>query len=117
MQAHDYFWMDTLFNGLCDSNVEFLIEWEKTPKICCEDLGQAHCLATRVFGVDHDVQALLRTRPPFALKLTHHGAPLELPEGTNCAVAFQVSEGENKWYTTGCEYDFNCKHKQKQHIL
>lgn len=69
--AHDYFWMDGLFKQLLDEDPDFQAEWDRVPYLWCEDPGQAHMLAGKVDGNDSDLQRILRTNPPYALKLNH----------------------------------------------
>jgi hypothetical protein len=69
-QAHTYFWMDELFRKLYDTDAIFKDYWLKTPNICCEDYGQAHCMA-RKDGMqinDQQLKDYLSKHPPYALK-------------------------------------------------
>ena len=69
--AHDYFWMDILFTELQENDPDFQAEWDKVPYLWCEDPGQAHMLAGKVGGNHPDLQQILRTNPPYAVKLNH----------------------------------------------
>jgi hypothetical protein len=69
--AHDYFWMDILFKQLLDEDPGFRAEWDRVPYLWCEDPGQAHMLDGKVGGNDPDLQRILTTNPPYALKLNH----------------------------------------------
>jgi hypothetical protein len=79
----DYFWMDGLFKKLVETDPDFKAEWELVPHLWCEDPGQAHMLAGKVGGNDPDLQHILRTNPPYALKLNHR------ENGENAKVAIE----------------------------
>ena len=74
--ADNYFWMDGLFRQLLASDATFLQQWREVPFISCEDVGQAHMFMSRVHRAASwsDVR-LLKHRPPFVLKLSHHKFP------------------------------------------
>ena len=81
--AHDYFWMDVLFTELQEKDPDFQAEWDKVPYLWCEDPGQAHMLAGKVGGNHPDLQQILRTNPPYAVKLNHRNY------GENAKVAIE----------------------------
>jgi hypothetical protein len=63
--------LDELFKQLVETDPDFRAEWDKVPYVWCEAPGQAHMLAGKVDGDDHDLQHILRTDPPYAVKLDH----------------------------------------------
>lgn len=71
-KAHTYFWMDGLFRELYDSDIKFKNAWSITPNICCEDYGQAHCLAGKMNINDPKLKEHLKLKPPYALKFWNH---------------------------------------------
>jgi len=67
-----YFWMDCLFHELLKMCPLFARAWVKVPHVSCEDPGEAHALANRVYekvspSLIHEVA---QTRP-HVLKLSH----------------------------------------------
>ncbi len=71
-EAHTYFWMDSLFRELYDTDPLFKEFWEMTPNICCEDFGQAHCLVGKMAIDDPDLKSQFEKQPPYALKFWNH---------------------------------------------
>lgn len=72
-EAHQYFWMDGLFNRIFNLDFDVQDLWLKVPYVWCEDDGQAHTLAN--YGMENDtphIKKLLAERPPYALKLWRH---------------------------------------------
>ena len=68
-QAHDYFWMDSLFKKLFDEDDTFKQLWLKVPYLYCELDGQSHTLAH--YGMENKtphIQKLFEIKPPYALK-------------------------------------------------
>jgi hypothetical protein len=65
----NYFWMDSLWKTIHESDQKFREEWAKVPHVCCEDEGQAHMLAEKVGENSPKLKEILRTRPPRAVKL------------------------------------------------
>lgn len=88
--AHDYFWMDQLFKELIDTDPAFKAEWEKVPYLWCEDPGQAHMLAGKVGGNDPELQYILQTKPPYAVKLSNG----EYGENARVAIESALSGGD-----------------------
>jgi hypothetical protein len=86
----DYFWMDGLFKKLVDTDPEFKAEWEKVPYLWCEDPGQAHMLAGKVGGNDPELQYILQTNPPYAVKLDHRN----YGENARVAIKSALSGGD-----------------------
>jgi hypothetical protein len=66
---YGYFWMDALFNKLCESDPKFKSEWDKVPYECCEDFGSSHMFAGKVLNSNKDLQESLKSNPPHAIKL------------------------------------------------
>ena len=66
---YGYFWMDTLFKNLYESDSKFKEEWKKVPHECCEDPGSAHMFAGKVTNSDKNLQESLVKNPPHAIKL------------------------------------------------
>ena len=89
-ETDDYFWMDGLFKTLVETDPDFKAEWELVPHLWCEDPGQAHMLAGKVGGNDPDLQQILRTNPPYALKLSHR----EYGENARVAIESALSGGD-----------------------
>ena len=93
-EAHTYFWLDELFNNLLINDAEFALEWEKVPKLCCEDPGQAHMLAGKCSDNNPDLKDIIKNKPPFAIKLTRHSIPNELTDdfkNTNMYYAIDIA--------------------------
>lgn len=88
-EAHDYFWMDSLFDNLIATDPEFVAQWERVPYIYCEDPGQSHALALKYSGKNPEIMDLIIKAPPIALKLTHHEG--DFAEGTNAYIAIKYS--------------------------
>lgn len=81
---YDYFWMDALFNKQCETDNEFLKEWEKVPFIWCESPGQSHMLAGKTDGNHPELRRILKHNPPYVVKLSHHD---KYHENTNAYAA------------------------------
>lgn len=88
--TNDYFWMDALFETLLRTDPRFAADWAQVPYKWCEDPGEAHMFAGKVMSHDPDLLELLRTRPPYAVKLSHHGFDETVP-GTNGVAAINIS--------------------------
>ena len=68
--ATHYFWMDHLFVELLNTDIQFRHLWYCVPNICCELDGQSHTLAHhKMDGDTPHIKELLRTNPPYALKM------------------------------------------------
>lgn len=69
-KAHDYFWMDTLFKKLCETDTKFNILWLKVPFLDCQAIGQSHTLSDyKLDGNTAEIKELFLNKPPYALKL------------------------------------------------
>jgi hypothetical protein len=68
--AHEYFWMDSLFRVLYDTDPTFKAKWRQVPSPCCEDKGQAHWLAYTMLNSNQEIKDFIRTNPPYAFKLS-----------------------------------------------
>lgn len=90
---YDYFWMDDLFKKLYENDRVFLREWKKVPYLWCEDKGQSHMLAEKVFNDNEDLKDILKNTPPYVLKLTRRGYNEKDPnhEKTNGYAAIQAA--------------------------
>ena len=76
--AHDYFWMDGLFKDLMDWDPNFLAQWQQVPYMYGEAEGQSAMLPWQSMTTnDEDIKRILHKRPPYVLKLSHHGFPDE----------------------------------------
>lgn len=66
----NYFWMDSLFKQLYESDAEFSKKWDSVPYLYCNDDGSSHTFE-KYDPVNNDshIQELLNNKPPFALKL------------------------------------------------
>ena len=84
----NYFWMDSLFNELCETDPDFLREWRKVPYISCEDYGQSHMLAGKTTENNDYIKNILNTNPPYTLKLSWHQNP---SENTDTGYAIMIS--------------------------
>ncbi len=89
----DWHFMDALWKEVYDKDPKFREEWEKVPSICCEDVGQSHMLAGKVNEKNPELQEIILTNPPHAIKLSHHGF-IEDDPTTNGNVALNKSLGE-----------------------
>ncbi len=89
----DWHFMDALWKEVYIVDSKFREEWSRVPKICCEDRGQAHMLAGKVNEKDPDLQEIIRTNPPHAIKLSHHGFVEDDTESNgNRAIFFSLSK-------------------------
>jgi hypothetical protein len=79
-KAHTYRWMDELFMKLIETDPECRRIWRGTPYLNCEAPGQAHMLAGKTLGSDPELKEILRSRPPYAVKLSRHGAPDQITD-------------------------------------
>ena len=71
-EAHDYFWMDILFeNERKDETSEFYKLWKNVPFKNCEDIGSSHFLNGRVSNkLDKEVELnITRKKCPYVIKL------------------------------------------------
>jgi len=84
----NYFWMDSLFNKLCETDSDFLNQWRKVPYISCEDYGESHMLAGKGHGNDDYIKNILNTKPPYTLKLSRHE---NISENTDGGYAIMIS--------------------------
>jgi hypothetical protein len=65
-----YFWMDSLFRKLFETDIIFKELWLKTPYLYCELDGQSHTLAHHKMDKDTPhIKKLFLEKPPYALKL------------------------------------------------
>ena len=80
ISAHQYFWMDELFMNLINTDSIFTNMWRNTPYLNSEDEGQAYMLAGKCLENDTNLIEILHKKPPFAVKLSRHGAPDEITE-------------------------------------
>ena len=66
----NYFWMDSLFKKLYETDNEFKVQWDAVPYISCEDPGQAHMFALGAWKENsQEIKSLLDNNPPRVLKL------------------------------------------------
>jgi hypothetical protein len=105
----NYFWMNGLFNDLVKNDSDFKSEWEKVPYVYCEDPNESHMLAGKVNNFDENIQKILKTNPPYALKLSRHDFE-EDKSDTNGNFAIQLAldgiefkKHEMKFTTNGDE--------------
>lgn len=71
-RAHKYFWMDSLFRQLDESDTEFSAAWLSVKFLYCENPGQAHCLSYGKWAKDDPtLKDMLEKEPPYALKLNN----------------------------------------------
>lgn len=107
VEADQYFWMDALFEQLLSSDAEFREAWRvvsRSRKLCCDDPGEAHALAGRVFSTDPDIQATVARVQPYILKLSRHGTPATDDRSSSSnsisnaafAVRFSMDEGRRQ---------------------
>jgi hypothetical protein len=89
----DYFFMDTLWKEVYESDNKFREEWSKVSSICCEDEGQAHMLNGHVNGKEPHLQKIISENPPHIIKLNHREYIEDDPD-TNSNIAFKKSLGE-----------------------
>ena len=97
-EPHDYFWMDSLFYNLLSNDKDFALQWQNVPDLCCENVGQAHMLAGKYFNNDPELKDILKNKPPFAVKLSRHGAPDSLTDefkNTNMYFAIDTTLNRN----------------------
>ena len=95
----NYFWMDSLFFNLLSTDEHFMKEWQQVPYVCCEDIGQAHMLAGKCFDNDESLKHIIKENPPFAIKLSRHGAPDSLTndfKNTNMYYAIECSLNDER---------------------
>jgi hypothetical protein len=66
----NYFWMDSLFKKLYETDNDFKTQWDAVPYISCEDPGQAHMFAEGAWKENTpEIKSLLDNNPPRVLKL------------------------------------------------
>lgn len=71
----NYFWLDTVFISLTQTDAKFASEWRRVPYIWCESKGQSHALAGRCLSQDSDLRRILIEYPAYAYKLSRHDIP------------------------------------------
>jgi hypothetical protein len=65
----NYFWMDSLFKELVETDEEFTKQWKNVLYLNCEDDGSSHTLANySVFSNNEHIKKLMKEKPPFGLK-------------------------------------------------
>lgn len=69
---YDYFWMDTLFKELRESDMHFKNDWSNVPYLWCEDHGQSHMISNRGQEDTPEIKEIILYNPPYVLKLTRH---------------------------------------------
>jgi len=70
--TNNYFWMDSLFKTLYETDPQFNSEWNKVPYIFCEDTGQSHMFANGSWKENSpQLKELLASKPPRMIKLWH----------------------------------------------
>jgi len=84
---YDYFWMDNIFKNLCETDNEFLKEWNKVPYLWCESRGQAHMLAEKCLNDNKELKDILLYNPPYVVKLSRHGFDENKHKNTNAYAA------------------------------
>jgi hypothetical protein len=71
-EADYYFWMDSLFMNILQSDEKFRSIWNNVPYLDCEAVGESHMLATKWFETNTINRTILDTNPPYVIKLTRH---------------------------------------------
>lgn len=67
--TNNYFWMDTLFKELYQTDNTFKDLWNNVPYLYCETYGQSHTLAHHsMFKNNSYLKNLFLEKPPYALK-------------------------------------------------
>ena len=75
--------MDGLFKDLMDWDPNFLAQWQQVPYMYGEAEGQSAMLPWHgMTSNDAHIKHLLHNKPPYVLKLSHHGFPDETLEST-----------------------------------
>ena len=91
-QPVPYFWMDTLFRDLLASDAAFASAWACVPFLSCEEPGQPHMMLFRLHKrLGWDVRQVLRTKPPYVLKLSVKAWPAKERRQSNIRVAVKYS--------------------------
>lgn len=90
-QAHDYFWMDELFQQALDEDPAFQSEWDIVPYLWCEEVGQSHMMAERCDHNNPELKRILEHEPPYVVKMTHHGSE-GFAKDSNAWFAIQMSK-------------------------
>lgn len=98
---HHYFWMDKLFAKLLEQNVEFKSAWKDVSnkrKICCEGPGQSHAINRngRYYSIDLELQSLIRSIQPYAMKLSLRNANDDETNNTNFVI--RMSQDTTRQY-------------------
>lgn len=103
LKAHNYFWMDSLFKALYETDIHFKNAWDNVPYVYCESLGSAHTLMN--IGMQNDTPELkekLKNDPPYALKFNNSwnnmfsDVTTEKCQKSNGYFAIQLSKNINK---------------------
>ena len=95
----NYFWMDSLFKELVNTDTEFKDLWLKVPYLYCELDGQSHTLASKYNSVDSNtphIKQLFLEKPPYVLKLwknwSEYLSNTEISKDSNGYYAIQMSK-------------------------
>jgi hypothetical protein len=69
-RTDNYFWMDSLFKELFETDQRFRNEWNNVPYLSCEEDGSSHTLSKHgAFDNNHEyIKKMFKETPPFALK-------------------------------------------------
>lgn len=80
----DYFWMDGIFKGLYETDMQFKNEWDRVPYLSCEDKGQSHMFSNGSWKENtKEIKQILDESPPHVLKLWHNRWNDEFPDVTS----------------------------------
>ena len=91
-QPVPYFWMDALFRDLLARDGAFAAAWACVPFLSCEEPGQPHMMLFRLHKrLGWDVRQVLRTKPPYVLKLSVKAWPAKERRQSNIRVAVKYS--------------------------
>jgi len=73
--ADSYFWLDSLFKKLYESDVDFKRKWDLAPYLYCESKEQAHSLAYhyKMTGDNQYIKNIFLEKPPYTLKFWWKG--------------------------------------------
>lgn len=80
--ADSYFWLDSLFRKLFESDIEFRKKWALAPHLYGEARGQAHSLAYyyKMESSNEDIKKIFLEKPPYALKFWWKGWQESFPD-------------------------------------
>jgi hypothetical protein len=65
---------------LVSSDKKFKELWQAVPVLNCEQYGQSHILVGKCFTNNPELKEIIQSTPPYAIKLSRHGAPDEFTE-------------------------------------